>query len=91
MRRCAHRSASVVVVERQPAADVREPSFFADMVMPSASEAVSRTMSRMERSAWPGSRGLTNHAFSAKRAGVEEQRDATAVDRPRGRPAGSRG
>ena len=42
-------------------------SFFALIVIPSASEAISRTMSATERSAWPGSRSRMNHAFSAKR------------------------
>ena len=35
--------------------------------MPSASEAVSRTISATERSPWPSSRSRMNHAFSAKR------------------------
>ena len=43
------------------------PSFLADIVMPSASAAISRTMSGIERSPWPGSRSLMNQAFSAKR------------------------
>ena len=43
------------------------PSFFADIVMPSARLAISRTMSGIERSPWPGSRSLMNHAFSANR------------------------
>ena len=43
------------------------PSFLALIVMPSASDAISRTMSGMDRSAWPGSRVLMNQAFSANR------------------------
>jgi hypothetical protein len=42
-------------------------SFLADIVMPSAYEAISRTMSGMDRSDCPGSRCLTNQAFSANR------------------------
>ena len=42
-------------------------SFFALIVMPSASEAISRTMSGMVRSSYPGSRVRMNHAFSANR------------------------
>ena len=43
------------------------PSFLALIVMPSARAAMSWTMSTTERSAWPGSRVLMNHAFSANR------------------------
>jgi hypothetical protein len=43
------------------------PSFLADIVIPSASEAISRTISTTLRSAWPGSRVLMNQAFSANR------------------------
>ncbi len=42
-------------------------SFFALIVIPSASEAISRTMSATIRSSWPGSRWRMNQAFSAKR------------------------
>ncbi len=42
-------------------------SFLALMVMPSAAANTSRTMSVTGRAAWPGSRHLMNHAFSAKR------------------------
>ena len=42
-------------------------SFFALMVMPSATANMSRTMSFTLRSACPGSRHLMNQAFSAKR------------------------
>ena len=43
------------------------PSFFALIVIPSASDAISRTMSVIARSACPGSRVLMNQAFSANR------------------------
>ena len=43
------------------------PSFLALMVIPSASEAISRTMSGIGRPAWPGSRSWMNQAFSANR------------------------
>ena len=43
------------------------PSFFADIVQPSASENISRAISLGVRSACPASRCLMNHAFSAKR------------------------
>ena len=42
-------------------------SFFALIVMPSASDAISRTMSATARSPCPSSRSRMNHAFSAKR------------------------
>ncbi len=42
-------------------------SFFALIVIPSASEASSRTMSATSRSPWPGSRERMNQAFSANR------------------------
>jgi hypothetical protein len=42
-------------------------SFFALIVIPSASEAISPTMSLTDRSAWPSSRWRMNQAFSAKR------------------------
>ena len=42
-------------------------SFFALIVIPSASDAISRTISATGRAAWPGSRSRMNHAFSAKR------------------------
>ena len=42
-------------------------SFFADMVMPSASDAISRTMSATSRPPWPSSRSRMNQAFSANR------------------------
>ena len=42
-------------------------SFFALIVMPSASAAMSRTMSVTSRPDWPGSRSRMNQAFSAKR------------------------
>ncbi len=43
------------------------PSFFADIVQPSARPNISRAMSFGDRSACPSSRCLMNHAFSAKR------------------------
>ena len=43
------------------------PSFLADIVMPSARAPISRTISTTGRCAWPGSRSLMNHAFSANR------------------------
>jgi hypothetical protein len=42
-------------------------SFLADMVIPSASADISRTMSGTGTSAYPGSRVLMNQAFSANR------------------------
>ena len=43
------------------------PSFFADIVHPSASRNISCAMSRGARPACPGSRSRISHAFSAKR------------------------
>ena len=43
------------------------PSFLALMIAPSAAANWSRAIARTGRSRWPGSRCLTNHAFSAKR------------------------
>ena len=43
------------------------PSFLADIVIPSASEPISWTISVTDRCACPGSRSLMNHAFSANR------------------------
>jgi hypothetical protein len=44
-----------------------EHSFVAEIVMPSASAAICRTMSATGTAAYPGSRVLMNQAFSAKR------------------------
>jgi hypothetical protein len=43
------------------------PSFFALMVQPSANRSISRAISMVGRSAWPGSRCLMKEAFSANR------------------------
>ena len=42
-------------------------SFFALIVIPSASEAISRTMSGTDVPPYPGSRSVMNQAFSANR------------------------
>ena len=49
-------------------------SFLALIVMPSASDAISRTMSVTSRSACPGSRSWMNQAFSAKRQASRNSR-----------------
>ncbi len=42
-------------------------SFLALIVIPSARQAISRTMSATSRPSWPSSRSRMNHAFSANR------------------------
>ncbi len=55
------------------------PSFLALMVMPSARDAISRTMSVTRTVGLPGLAGLDEPRVLGEPAGVEEQRDAVAV------------
>ena len=55
------------------------PSFLADIVMPSASEAISRTMSGIGRSRLARLAQLDEPGVLGEAAGVEEQRHAVAV------------
>ena len=85
-----HRFGQVVVVHGQPAADVDEPILLRRIVMPSARETISRTMSatvaRRSRLAGPDEPGVLGEA-----AGVQEQRDAERRRPPsRGCSAGDR-
>jgi hypothetical protein len=64
LRHCSARASSFIASQPPMLAS---GSFFALIVMPSARLAISRTMSGISRSAWPGSRSLMNHAFSANR------------------------
>ena len=54
-------------------------SFLALIVIPSASEAISRTMSATARSPWPGSRERMNQAFSANRHASRNSGSPNAV------------
>jgi len=65
--RLRHFSASASSLRARKPPMFARPSFFADMMQPSASENISWAISFGVRSRWPGSRCLMNQAFSAKR------------------------
>ena len=74
-----HDSASASSLHASQPPMLASGSFFALIVIPSASEAISRTMSATSRPAWPSSRSRMNHAFSANRQASRNSGTPVAV------------